>query len=138
MLGEGNFCLVFASPHLSFNGEGRWSTTDVFTTSFLRFFLLSSALWDLANSRPVHSLMSSSHLFSRLPCLLPLFTVPCKMVVSLHETCPYLFSLRPFTIVGRSYCGPIACWILARTSSMVTWSLYEMRSILQQGNMGFV
>ena len=27
---------------------------------------------------------------------------------------------------------PIACWILAWTSSLVTWSLYEMCSILQQ------
>ena len=26
--------------------------------------------------------------------------------------------------------GPIACWILAPTSSSVTWSLYEMRGIL--------
>ena len=24
--------------------------------------------------------------------------------------------------IGRSSCGPIACWILARTSSLVTWS----------------
>ena len=35
-------------------------------------------------------------------------------------------SLRLFTVVGRSSCGPIACWILAWTSSLVTWSLYEM------------
>ena len=27
--------------------------------------------------------------------------------------------------------GPISCWIFARTSSLVTWSLYEMRSILR-------
>ena len=40
-------------------------------------------------------------------------------------------SLRLFTVVRRSLCGPIACWILARTSSFVTWSLYEMRSILR-------
>ena len=33
-------------------------------------FLFSTALWDLMNSRPVHSLMLSSHLFFRLPCLL--------------------------------------------------------------------
>ena len=69
--------------HLSTNREGRWGTTGDFTTSFLRFccccccfFLFSTALWDLANSRPVHSLMLSSHLV----CLLPSFTVPCKMV----------------------------------------------------------
>ena len=40
-------------------------------------------------------------------------------------------SLCLFTIVRRSSCGPIACWILAQTSSLVTWSLYEMCSILR-------
>ena len=57
--------------HLSLNRGGRWGTTDDFTTSFLRFPLFSTALWDLANSRSVHSLMFSSHLFLCLPCLLP-------------------------------------------------------------------
>ena len=42
----------------------------------------STALWDLPNFRPVHSLMLSSHLFLCLPCLLPPFTVPCKMVLA--------------------------------------------------------
>ena len=40
-------------------------------------------------------------------------------------TCPYHCSLRLFTMVRRSLCGPLACWISARTSSLVTWSLYE-------------
>ena len=69
-----------------------------------------------------------------LPCLLPPFTVPCKMVLARpdeRETSPYHCSLRLFTMVRRSSCGPIACWILARTSSSVTWSLYKMRSILR-------
>ena len=57
-------------------------TTDDFTTSFLHFSLSSTALWDLANSRPVHSLRLSSHLFFCLPCLFPPFTVPCKMVLT--------------------------------------------------------
>ena len=76
------------------------------------FFLFSSALWDLANSRPVHSLMLSSLLFCCLPCLLPPFTVPCKMVLATldeRETCPYHLSLRLFTMVRRFSCGPIAC-----------------------------
>ena len=68
--------------HLSFNREGRWGTTDDFTISFLQFSLFSTALWDLANSGPVHSLMLSFHFFFCLPCLLPHFTVPCKMVLS--------------------------------------------------------
>ena len=56
--------------HLSLNREGRWRTTDDFTTSFLHFSLFSIALLDLANTRPVHSLMLSSYLFFCLPCLL--------------------------------------------------------------------
>ena len=59
--------------HQSLNLEGRWGTTDDFATSFLHFSLFSTALWDLLNSRPVHSLMLSSHLFLCPPCLLPLF-----------------------------------------------------------------
>ena len=43
-----------------------------------------------------------------------------------------LLLLRLFTMVRRSSCGPIACWILARTSSLVTWSLYEMSRILRE------
>ena len=118
----------------SITGEESLGTTDNFTASFLHFPLFSTALWDFPNSRPVHSLMLSSYLFLFLPCLLPPFTVPCKMVLARpdeRETWPYLCSLRFFTIVRKSSCDPIACWILARTSSLVTWSLYEMRSILR-------
>ena len=124
-------CLLL---HLSLTREGRWGTTDDFTTSFLHSFMFSTSLWDLANSRPIHSLMLSSHLFLRLPCLLPPFTVLWKMVLARayeRETCPYHCSLRLFIMVRRSSCGPIACWILAQTSSSITWSLYEMCSILQ-------
>ena len=74
--------LHLISSHLSLNREGCWGTTDDFATSFLHFSLFSTALWDLTNSRPVYSLRLSSHLFLSLPCLLPPFTVPCKMVLS--------------------------------------------------------
>ena len=40
--------------------------------------------------------------------------------------------LRLFKMVRMSACGQIACRILARTSSLVTRSLYEMRSILRE------
>ena len=66
----------------SLNCEGRWGTTDDFAISFLHLSLFSTALWDLPSSRPVHSLMLSSHLFLCPPCLLPPFTVPCKMVLA--------------------------------------------------------
>ena len=38
--------------------------------------LFCTALWDLPNSRPVHSLTLSSHLFLCLPYLPPTLTVP--------------------------------------------------------------
>ena len=122
--------------HLSVNCRGLRGTTDDFTTSFLHFSLFSSALWewDLANSKPVHSLMLSSHLFFYVLCLLPLVSISCKMVSARPDEwgiCPYHFSLHLFTMVRRSSCGLIACWILEKTSSLGTWSLYEMRSILQ-------
>ena len=62
---------------LFLNGEGR--------------FLFSAALWDLENSRPVHSLMLSSYLFFCLLCNRLPFTMPCKMVLARpdeRETCP--------------------------------------------------
>ena len=70
--------------------------------------------------------------FPPLP-LSAFFTVPCKMVLARpdeRETCPYYCGLRLFTMIKRSSCGPVACWILAQTSSLVTWSLYKMCSIL--------
>ena len=67
--------------HLSLNCRGCWGTTDDLT-SFLHVSLFSTALWDFGDSRLVYSLMLSSHLFFCLPCLLPPFTVPCKMVLA--------------------------------------------------------
>ena len=77
-------CLVahHCHYHQSLNREGRWGTTDDFATSFLIFSLFYIALWDQPNSRPVHSLMLSSHLFLCSTCLLLPFTVPCKMVLA--------------------------------------------------------
>ena len=112
--------------HLSLNHEGRWGTTDDFTTIFLHFSLFPTALWDLPNSRPVDSLMLSSYLFLCLPCFFPPFTVPCKMVLARPdewEIWPYHCSLHLFMVVRRSLCSPVACWILAWTSLLVTWSL---------------
>ena len=47
-----------------------------------------------------------------------------------HVTLFRHMRLRFFTMVRRCSCGPTDCWILARTSLLVTWSLYEMCSIL--------
>ena len=76
---EHAFCSIRLNHHhhhLSLNREVRLGTTDDFTISFLHFPLFSTAFWELANSRPVHSLMLSSYHFICLSCLLPPFTVP--------------------------------------------------------------
>ena len=72
--------------------------------------------------------MLSSHCFLCLPFRLPHWTVPCRIVLASPDdrvTCPYHFSLRLFTEVRRSSYRPIVCHILAFTSSLVLWSLYE-------------
>ena len=60
---------TFLYLHLPLNREGCLGTTDDFITSFLQFSQFSTALWDLANSRPVHSLILPSHLSFCPPCL---------------------------------------------------------------------
>ena len=57
--------------HISINCRGCWGTTDNFAINFCNSSLFSTSLWTMANSRPVHSLMWSSHLFFHPPCLLP-------------------------------------------------------------------
>ena len=44
--------LFYHHHHLSLNLEGRFGTTNDFTTSFLHFCLFFTALWDLPNSSP--------------------------------------------------------------------------------------
>ena len=124
----------FLHFHLSIDRAGRLCTTDCFTISFLHFSLYSTALKDLANSRPVNSLMLSSHLCFCLPCLLYFTLSLCLARCFLtkpdeRETCPYHFSFRLFMMDRRSSCNPIACSVLGQTSLLVTWSLCEMHSI---------
>ena len=70
--------MINSSPHLSLNREARWCTTDDFTTRFLYFSLFSTALWDLANFRPIQSLMISFHSSFCVPCLIPLLLFHVK------------------------------------------------------------
>ena len=120
--------------HLSLNREGRWGTTwfcNQFSPFFPCFPLPSGTLRTPGLSIPdvvfppvPLSALSSSHFHCAV----------CKMVLARpdeREAWPYHCSLRLFMMVRRSSCGPIACWILARTSSLWTWSLYEMCSVLR-------
>ena len=122
------FSFFYPSPphlHLSHKRGSRWAPQMTSQPVSFIFSVFSTALWDLANSRPVPFLMSS-HLFFCWPCLLSSFNAPYKMVLARpdeRKTCPYHLSLRLFTKVRRSSCGPIACGILVQIYE-VTWSLY--------------
>ena len=118
------FFLSYLSCSLAYG----WGTTVDFITSFLHSSRFS-AFCSIFHSRPVHSLMFSSHHFLCLPLHLLPWTVPCRIVLASpddHVTCPYHFSLPLFTEVKRSSYGPMAFPILAFTSSLVMWSLYEI------------
>ena len=109
-------------------------TTDEFATIPFHLDLFSAALVELAKSIPVHSLILSSHLFFCLPLFLFPFTVPCRIVFAKPEdleTWPNHLSFRFLTRVRSSSYSPMAAWIFLRTSSLVTWSLYEMFNSLR-------
>ena len=92
-----------------------------------------AALVGLTNSIPVHSLILSSPRFFCLPLLFP-FTVPCRIVFAKQEdleTWPNHLNFRFLTRVRGSPYSPMAAWIFLRTSSLVTWSLYEMFNSLR-------
>ena len=138
-----NICLI--SSHLSLNHNGCWGTTDDFTTSFLHFSLFFTALLDLVNFRPVHFLLLSSHLFLCLPCLpfslclarwfwSDLMNGRRDQTTAVYVSLQWSGGLCVVQLPAGSWHGlPIACWILARTSSLVTWSLFEMyRSIIMK------
>ena len=71
-------CQYFLSPYLSRSLADRWGTTVDFTTSFLHFSQFLAFHSMIFHSRPVHSLMLSSHRFLCLPLRLPPWTVPCQ------------------------------------------------------------
>ena len=67
------------SSHLSCSLADRWGITKDFTTSFLHSSQFSAFRSMIFHSRPVHSLMSSSHCFLCLPLRLPPWTVCCRI-----------------------------------------------------------
>ena len=113
--------------------EGHRGTTDECAT--IPFHdLFSAALVKLAKPIIVHSLILSSHLFFCLPLFLVPFTVPCRIVFAKPEdieTWPNHLSFRFLTRVRSLSYSSMAAWIFLRTSSLVTWSLYEMFNSLR-------
>ena len=109
--------------------EGRLGTTDEFATIPFHLDLFSAALVELAKSIPVHFLILSSHLFFCLPLFFFPFTVPCRIVFAKPEdleTWPNHLNFHFLTRVRSLSYSPMAAWIFLQTSSLVTWSLYEM------------
>ena len=84
--------LIFSIP------QSGWpfGTTVGFTYSFLHSSRFSAFRSMIFHSRPVHSLMLSSHRFLYLLLRLTPWTVPCRIVLASPDdcvTCPYHFSL---------------------------------------------
>ena len=76
----------------------------------------------------------SSHFFFCQPLFLFPITVPCRIVFAKPEdleTWPNHLSFRFLTTVRSPSYSPMAAWILLRTSSLVTWSLYEIFNSLR-------
>ena len=125
----GNRCYY----HLSLNREGHWGTTW-FRKQFTPFSPVHHCpLWLCE----LQACPFPYVVFPPLPLsALSSFPFHCALQDGFGqtdewETWPYHCSLRLFTIVRKSSSGSIACWIWAWTSSLVTWSLYEIRSISQ-------
>ena len=119
---EIDWCQVWVNAlyhhhHLSLNCEGRLGTAEDFATSWRTPGL----------STPWCCLLTSSS-------VCPVFFPPSLCLAQWFW--PDLMNGRhdhtTAVCVRRSSCGLIACWILAWTSSLVTWSLHETCSILQK------
>ena len=110
--------------------QGRRATLLTSATIFCHLRRSSAALWLLLKSRPVHSLMLSSHIFF---CL-PLFRFPGRPTVPCT-----IFLQRPINLItspnNRNFLYPsfyyifvrtVGCLYFLHTISFVMWSLYEM------------
>ena len=91
--------------HLPCSLADLWGTTGDFTANFLHSSRFSASHSMMFHSRPVYSLLLSSHHFLCLPLRLSPCTVPSRTVLGSPDdrvTCPYHFGLRLFTEVRSS------------------------------------
>ena len=122
--GGGGGMIIYLHRNLSLNRRGRWGTTDDFTTIssiFLCFPLPSGTSRTPGLFIPLCCLPTSSSVclvfFPLLLCLARWF-------------CTDLMNGRHTTSVCVSFRWSGLRVVQAHTSSLVTWSLYEMSSIL--------
>ena len=92
--------------------EGRRGTIGEYATIPFHLVLFSAALVELAKSIPVHSLISSSHLFFCLPLFLFPFTVSCRIVFAKPEDLETWPSHLSFHFLLESGLCHILQWLL--------------------------
>ena len=138
-------CLLAHSLHLFRNPYGslehHWRLCNQLSPSFPVLF--STALSELANSGTVHSLMLSSYLFFCLPLLHSSLSlmVPCKMFFARVGRWSWDVAVSvQFAFLDRCQ---VFVWSdglldLLRTSSLVTWSVYERLKIFRKHLMSMV
>ena len=110
---------------LSLDLDDRWGTTVDVADSWVHRCRSLVSLMVSSGPRPVHLVMSSSHLLLCQPRLLVPSTVPCSMVFDSPVdliTWPYHLSLRFLTMDRSLSYGPMASFIVLRTLSFVTRS----------------
>ena len=126
--------MISSWSHLSLNSEGCWGNTNYFTTSFIHFCsvlhcplglgkLQACPFPDVVFPPLSLSALSSSPFHCALQDGFGQTWWTGDMTIPLQFA--YLYDGR------EVFMWSIACWILARTSLLITWSLYEMCSILQ-------
>ena len=93
--------------YLSRSLADRWGTTVDFTTSFLHSSPFSACRRMVIHWRPVHSFMLSSHRFLCLPLGLPLWTVPCRIVLTRHARTTSHFSEKTGGLYTARWCFQI-------------------------------
>ena len=80
--------LCYLILSLSRSLADRWATTVDFTTSFINSWRFSAFHSMIFHSRPVHSLMLSSHRYLCLPLRLPPFTITVTTgILDFYEDC---------------------------------------------------
>ena len=113
--------------------QGRRGTTDEFATIPFHLDLFSAAL--VSWQSPFLSTLWYCFPTSSSVCLFFFFLSLCPVGLSAKpedlETWPNHLSFRFLTRVRSSSYSPMAAWIFPRTSSLVTWSLYEMFNSLR-------
>ena len=130
---SGGTCKKFYSiPFYLITLEGCRSTTDDLATTPFHLVLYSAVPVELAKSIPVNPFILSRHLC--LSLLLFPSTVSRKIVFARPkdlETWPNHCSFRFFAMIKSSSYSSMAALIFLRTSSLLTWSLFEMFNSLR-------